>query len=87
MSEEFDWHPEFAPCYTPKEMLELGVFEGKYINGLDFIPDSWFEIDKVLGPDDEPDPKINRYEVKSRMSLSEWQERGYIKTDERGWFH
>lgn len=85
-SKKVDWPEDFAPSYTPKEMLELGVFEGKYINNIDGIPNSWKKIDKVLGPDDEPDPEINYFGVKSRMSLSEWRRRGLIKTDKNGWF-
>lgn len=79
------WDPRFAPSYTPEEMLKLGVFEGKYINNIKGIPASWKKIPKVLGPDDEPDPKINKYGVKSRQGLSVWKKNGWIKTDGNGW--
>lgn len=84
---KISWHPDFAPSYTPEEMLKLGIFEGKYINNIDGLPEHWYKIDKVLGPDDPPDPKINKYGVKSRESLSAWKEKGYIMTDANGWFH
>lgn len=81
------WDPEFYPCYTPEEMLKLGVFEGKYINNIKGIPSSWKSLPKVLGPKDEPDETLNHYGVKSRQPLSTWKENKWIKTDENGWFH
>lgn len=80
------WNEKFGPCYTPEEMLKLGVFEGKYINNIKGIPSSWKSIDKVLGPKDEPDPKLNHFGLKSRQPLSVWNENGWIKTDKNGWF-
>lgn len=80
------WNEKFGPCYTPEEMLKLGVFEGKYINNIKGIPSSWKSIDKVLGLKDEPDPKLNHFGVKSRQPLSVWKENGWIKTDKNGWF-
>lgn len=80
------WDPTFGPCYSPEQMLKLGVFEGKYINALKGLPASWKKIDKVLNPTDEPDPKINKYGVKSRQPLSVWKDNGWIKTDKNGWF-
>lgn len=81
------WDPDFAPSYTPLEMLELGVFEGKYINIIDGLPKEWYKLDTVQGPDEDPDETINRFGVKSRKSLSYWQDKGWIKTDKGGWFH
>lgn len=81
------WDTSFYPCYTPEEMLKLGVFEGKYINNIKGIPASWKSLPKVLGPDEEPDESLNHYGVKSRQPLSTWKEKGWIQTDENGWFH
>lgn len=81
-----DWGVEFSPSFTPEEMLRMGVFEGKYINGIKGLPASWKKIPKVLGPDDEPDETLNYYGVKSRQPLSVWKENGWIKTDKEGWF-
>lgn len=81
------WHPEFTPSFTPEEMLEMGVFEGKYINIIKGIPASWKKIKKVVGPKDPPDVSLNYYGVKSRQPLSAWKANGWIMTDEGGWFH
>lgn len=87
MSKKAIWDREFAPSYTPREMLEEGVFEGKYINNIKGLPSDWYSLPKVLGPDDEPDPSINKFGVKSRQPLSAWEKNGWIKTDANGWFH
>ena len=80
------WQIDFGPTYTPKQMLELGVFEGKYINNMKGIPADWKKLPKVLGKDDEPDPSVNKYGVKSRQPLSVWKKNGWIKTDPNGFF-
>lgn len=80
------WQNDFGPSYTPKEMLELGVFEGKYINNIKGIPADWKNIPKVLGPKDKPDPSINKYGVKSRQPLSTWKKNDWIRSDPNGWF-
>lgn len=75
----------FEPHFTPKEMLELGVFEGKYMNDCqDEFPASWFKQAKLS---DKPDPSINYFEIKSRQSLQVWQKKDWIiEPDPRGWF-
>ena len=80
------WDPEFTPYYTPVEMLEMGVFEGKYINAVKGLPKSWYQIKKVLPKDAAPDPSLNYYGVKSRLPLSHWKEKGWTTKDSPwGW--
>ena len=79
------WDKRFCPSYTPKEMLEMGVFEGKYLNAIKHkYPISWFTNAKLSS---KPNPSINFYGVKSRLSLSHWKENGWISEyDPLGWF-
>lgn len=86
MAKAVTWDPRFAPSHTPEEMLKEGVFEGKYINNIKGIPASWKNLPKVVGPKDPPDPKLNKYGVKSRQGLSVWKDNGWIKSDPNGWF-
>jgi len=81
-----NFDPDFKPYYTPKEMLSLGVFEGHYCTDCkDEYPSSWFSGAK-LNPSG-PDVSLNYFKVKSRLSLSEWKNKGWIKEyDPRGWF-
>ncbi len=83
MGEEFD--PSFTPFFTPKQMLELGVFEGKYCNDCtDEFPQDWFENAKTSAKADE---SLNYFGIKSRQPLQIWQEKGWIiEPDPRGWF-
>jgi len=86
MSKKITWDPRFGPSYTPEEMLRMGVFEGKYINAVKGVPASWKKIPKVLGPNDEPDEKLNYYGVKSRQPLSVWKKNGWTTKDSPlGW--
>lgn len=77
---------DFVPELTPKQMLELGVFEGHYLNDCQKeFPKDWFIIAKLSLK--KPDIKQNCFEIKSRMSLPEWRNRGWIlEPDPRGWF-
>lgn len=84
---------EFKPQMSPKKMLEMGIFEGKYLNDtiLEF-PKEWFTRRALrrMNPE-EPDPSLNFYKIKSRLSLQEWYKRGWIPChpkdkDVRGWF-
>lgn len=77
---------EFTPDLSPKEMLELGVFGGKYMNDCKSeFPKSWFTKAKLepTGPKKE----INFFKVDASQSLSEWKKKGWIRDqDPRGWF-
>ena len=77
---------EFKPELTPKQMLELGVFEGHYLNDCrKEFPDDWF-INAKLSMN-KPDIECNLFRVKSRQSLSVWRNKGWIiEPDIRGWF-
>ncbi len=77
---------DFTPELSPQNMLELGVFEGHYMTDcISEFPPSWFEKAKIST--DKPNVFCNCFGVKSRMSLQEWQQRGWImEPDPRGWF-
>lgn len=81
--QEFD--SGFMPRFSPREMLALGVFEGKYCNDCKGeLPAEWFAGAKIATT---PDPALNRFGVKSRQPLGEWRRRGWIVgEDPRGWF-
>ena len=81
-----NFHPDFKPDFSPKQMLEYGVFEGKYLNDCqNEFPKEWFVRAKLSA--EKPDPALNFFKIKSRMSLQEWQKKGWIiGPDVRGWF-
>ena len=71
-----DFDPGFKPRFSPREMLELGVFEGKYCNDCaGELPEEWFAKAKIA---DRPDPSLNCFGIKSRQPLSEWRRKGWI---------
>ncbi|HPJ21414.1 MAG TPA: hypothetical protein PLP30_12720 [Clostridia bacterium] len=84
MGENF--HPDFKPQLTPKEMLELGVFGGKYMTDCkDEFPADWFSNAK-LSPSGK-DINLNYFKVDASLPLKEWKEKGWIHpADPRGWF-
>jgi hypothetical protein len=77
---------EFEPQLTPKEMLALGVFGGKYMTDCrEEFPASWFEKAK-LSPL-RSDEALNFFGVRASKPLSYWREKGWIHRDDpRGWF-
>jgi hypothetical protein len=81
-----NFHPEFHPELTPKKMLELGVFGGKYMTDCCAeFPASWFAHAKLCA--ERHDPQLNFFGVNASQPLSVWQEKGWIHPeDPRGWF-
>ena len=81
-----DFRPGFRPQLTPKQMLKLGVFGGKYMTdcGREF-PASWFKNAKLCAKRREP--SLNYFGVNASQLLSVWREKGWIYYDDpRGWF-
>ena len=81
-----NYHPDFRPELTPQEMLELGVFGGKYMTDCqDEFPAEWFTKAKLCS--ERHDPALNFFGVNASQPLSVWQEKGWIYEDDpRGWF-
>ena len=81
-----DFAPDFLPELSPKQMLDMGVFEGHYLNDCrNEFPADWFENASLSI--DRPDVECNYFKVKSRQPLYVWQQKGWImEPDVRGWF-
>ena len=77
---------EFKPHLTPKQMLELGVFGGKYMTDCrEEFPESWFEKAKLCS--EKHDPELNYFKINAGQPLRVWREKGWIHPDDpRGWF-
>ena len=81
-----DFAPGFEPELTPAQMLELGVFCGKYLTDCrDEFPASWFKHARLA--DGQRDCSLNFFGVNASQPLSEWRRKGWIHPDDpRGWF-
>src|SRR5580658_4964532 len=84
MGKDFD--PAFKPELTPKQMLRLGVFGGKYMTDTrKEFPKEWF-VGARLSPE-RRNPSLNYFVVDASQPLSVWREKGWIFSDDpRGWF-
>lgn len=84
VGENFD--KRFTPELTPKEMLELGVFGGKYMTDCTKeFPTDWYEKAKLCH--EFHDGKLNYFGVNASQSLAVWRKKGWIHPDDpRGWF-
>lgn len=81
-----NFDPEFKPELTPKQMLKMGVFGGKYMTdcGKEF-PADWYKNAKLCS--EEHDPKLNYFRINASKPLSYWLKKGWIyHQDPRGWF-
>lgn len=81
-----NFRTDFKPELTPKEMLVLGVFGGKYMTDCTKeFPADWFSKAKLCP--ERHDPKINLFKINASQPLSVWRAKGWIyKDDPRGWF-
>ncbi|MBU4479849.1 hypothetical protein KKG48_00185 [Patescibacteria group bacterium] len=80
---------DFKPELTPKEMLELGVFGGRYMRDcVKEFPTNWFKKAKFHSKNTSGhSPKLNYFGVDASQPLSVWKKNGWIyKEDPRGWF-
>lgn len=81
--------PAFRPELTPKEMLALGVFGGRYMRDCrEEFPADWFRSAK-LHPEGRSghDKELNFFGVDASQPLAEWQRKDWIHPDDpRGWF-
>jgi hypothetical protein len=76
----------FKPDLTPRDMLRLGVFCGKYMTDCRReFPASWFASAKLAtGP---RNCALNYFGVDASQPLSVWRAKGWIHPDDpRGWF-
>jgi len=76
----------FKPELTPKEMLALGVFGGKYMTDCrDEFPADWYTHAKLCS--EKHDKTLNFFGVNASQPLSVWRKNGWIHpADPRGWF-
>lgn len=76
----------FEPELTPKEMLELGVFGGKYMTDCRAeFPATWFKKAKLCH--EKHDAKLNFFQVNASQPLKVWHDNGWLHPDDpRGWF-
>jgi hypothetical protein len=81
-----NFHADFQPELSPKLMLELGVFGGKYMTDCQKeFPSDWFTNAKLCA--EKHDPDLNWFGINASQSLSVWQIKGWISPDDpRGWF-
>lgn len=81
-----NFHPDFRPELTPAQMLELGVFGGRYMTDCAAeFPAEWFDAAR-LSPG-RSDPALNYFGVAASQPLAVWRANGWIHADDpRGWF-
>jgi hypothetical protein len=76
----------FEPELTPRDLLGLGVFGGRYMTDCrDEFPASWFRRARLCH--ERHDAALNCFGVNASQSLAEWRRKGWIyHEDPRGWF-
>ena len=70
-----DFRAGFTPDLTPRQMLELGVFGGKYMTDCrKEFPASWFKKAKLCR--ERHEASLNFFGVNASQPLSVWREEG-----------
>ena len=84
-----NFNTDFKPQLTPADMLELGVFGGRYMTDcVKEFPSDWFKEAKLYkGSSPTGDKDLNYFKVAASQPLSIWKKKGWIHPqDPRGWF-
>jgi hypothetical protein len=81
-----NFHPDFKPELTPKELLKMGVFGGKYMTDCrEEFPADWFREARLCH--ERHAAELNFFGVNASKPLSYWRAKGWIyHEDPRGWF-
>ncbi len=81
-----NFDPRFKPDLTPKQMLKLGIFGGKYMTDCKKeFPADWLKEARLCPQ--KHDPERNYFGVNASQPLSVWKKKGWIhRADPRGWF-
>lgn len=84
-----NFHHAFRPELSPKQMLAMGVFGGRYMrDSRNEFPKEWFRKAK-LHPEGVPghSTNLNYFKIDASQPLWVWQQKGWIHPDDpRGWF-
>lgn len=84
-----NFDPAFKPELSPKEMLQMGIFGGRYMRDcINEFPEEWFRQAK-FHPEGKPghSTQLNFFGVDASQPLEIWIEKGWIHPDDpRGWF-
>jgi hypothetical protein len=87
MGKQFD--ERFKPELSPKQMLALGVFGGRYLRDCRAeFPADWFSKARLHKAGYAGhDASLNFFGTDASQPLSFWQQKGWIHPDDpRGWF-
>lgn len=81
-----DFATDFKPELTPKQLLALGIFGGRYMTDCKReFPADWFKNAKLSK---EHNKDLNYFKIDASQPLAEWRRKGWIndRHDPRGWF-
>lgn len=86
---------EFSPVFSPREMVEKGIFGGSYFNdgllqegdGYPFYEELFSGLDSDLLIREKYKPSVNKFKIRSGMDYFYWMQMNWIaEEDPHGWF-